>query len=442
MLFVSLRAIDRWKEIPQEVDGIELRLDLIPSVDLKTLDRSLPLMFTLSGCLENKEERVKECLAVEPDYVDLPWDMSGEFLSEVIGNHPKTRFILSYHNHAHTPDDLELLLERMRRIPAYGYKIAALSHSANDALRMLLFSRKHPDVSAICMGEQGQFARILGPLVRNQIDYAALGDEFTAPGQLSIDELLSIYRYRTLNPETHLYGLIGNPVSHSQGHLHHNGVFAKAHWNAVYVKIALTEEELPSFFPLAQKMGFRGLSVTMPLKEKVLPFLDQIDPEVKAIGAVNTLLFEKGGIKGANTDGKGALDAIESRGNVQGKKMVVIGAGGTAKAIAFEAKKRGADLVILNRTIKRAEELALDLHCAFGGLSDLPNTYDLLINTSPESPLFDRILPSALVMDVVYTPRETPFLLQGKKGGSQVVYGEEMFENQANRQTLLWSVSC
>ena len=432
MLFAAIGHPDLLREIPPGVDGVELRVDLFPEmIDISAV--KLPVMIAPGNL---PQDRIEELLKLDPPFFDLRHNLPEAFLQKAVREHPKTKFILSYHNFDETPEDLEKIYEKMARIPAFTYKIAALANSANDALRMLLLTKKHPKVSAITMGDWGQFGRVLGKVYGNVINFACVGEQAkTAPGQLSAFDLMKIYRFRSLNKDTKVYGLIGDPVDKSQGHFYHNEVFEKRHQNAVYVKMRVTE--LETFFKLAKELDFRGLSVTMPLKEEVLPYLDSIDPKAEQIGAVNTLRINEGKIFGTNTDGIGALDAIEKRGKVAGKQIVILGAGGAARAIAFEAHWRGANMLILNRTVERAQQLAKAVGCQFGELTDMPPFYDVLINCSPE--LVDvPFVPSALVMDVVYVPRETPFLKKAKEVGCEVIFGEEMFWNQAAAQSQLW----
>ena len=415
MLFASISRPELLDHLPDSIDARASR----------------PVLLTLrrSPCFaeEAREALLERLLELHPPFCDLEADSRASFLENMLQKHPRTKFILSYHNFEETPGDLEPIYRAMARYPAYSYKIAAKALSANDALRMLLFARKHPGVSAICMGERGEFARVLGPVVGNPIDYACL-EEPLAPGQLSVRELVEMYRYRTLNPQTALYGLIGDPVAHSRSPQYHNEVFRRLGRNAVYVKMAVRSEELSEFFPLAKELGVRGLSVTMPLKEKVLPFVDRGDLK---LGAINTLVFKQGEITGVNTDGQGALDALEKRGAVRGKTVVLLGAGGAARAIALEAKRRGALLFIVNRTREKGEALAR----AVGGVCDFPSRYDILINCTPVSPSV-AFQPSTLVMDIIN--RETQFLLEAKSAGCQTVLGEEMFINQAAAQAHLW----
>ena len=455
MLFLSIARLKKAQHIQYKRVAIELRLDLFHHMDIEHVksflqDSVCPVMLTVrkisqggkfQGTESERESLIKRLLALEPQFFDLEYDMNPSFLHEVIKKHPKTKFILSYHHFQGNPTDLDEIYCSMQQYTAFSYKIAVMAHSTNDALKRLLFVKNHPKTSVICMGEKGKFARVLGPIAGNLIDYASLdSEEQTGPGQLTVSEWIDVYRYPSLNTHTSIYGLIGDPVEKSPGHLYHNAVFRERHLNAVYVKMNVKPEELSEFIPLATQIGIRGLSVTIPLKEKILPFLDEIEPAAKQIGAVNTLLFKNRQILGTNTDGLGALDAIEKKALVHGKKVVLLGAGGAARGIAFEARARGAEVWVLNRTVQRAKELAADLGCEAGGLDEVPGDYDILINCSPDPMPIDpqKMRPNTLAMDIVYFPRETDFLKEASLKKCQIVYGEEMFLNQAARQTAFW----
>lgn len=442
MLFVSLRNPEDLPAVPTQADGIELRLDLFAQIDLRVINDLItasrrPVMLTLRR--KGQEPLIKQLLPLEPAFFDLEWDSKPEFIQRMIHQFPKTKFVLSYHNFEETPQNLNRIYQAMSRFPVYAYKMALFSHSTNDALRALLFAKQHSRLSAICMGEMGAFARVLGLLDKTKIHFASLDQvRQTAPGQLAISDLYQVYRYDQLNAQTALYGLIGDPVEQSQGHLYHNARFQKQQLNALYVKMRVREEELSVFFSMAQEIGFQGLSVTMPLKEKVLPFLTHSNP----IGAVNTLLFKEEEIIGSNTDGMGALDALEKRGSVAGKKLVILGAGGAGRAIAFEAKRRGADVWVLNRTVPKAQEIGATTGCRFGSLSDIPPDYDILINcTSDPMPIDPKqILRKALVMDINYSQR-TSLIQKACELGCQTIHGDEMFLNQAEAQSILFRES-
>jgi len=433
MLFLTLQKLQTINSL--DVEGIELRLDLFPYISKDKLraffkNHSVPILLTLRRTAQRSEEQrlqiLEDLLSLKPHFVDLEYDTDPFWIHKIRARFPKTKILISYHNTAETPADLDACLQRIFSPHAYAYKIATFARSSLDALRMLLFVKKHPEIklSGICMGEEGTITRILGPLFGNFISYAPLSaKEATALGQIPFAELHSVYHYARLNPATTLYGLIGNPVHQSIGHHVHNALFRHHGWNAVYVKMRVQQEELSAFLPLAKQCGFQGLSVTMPLKQ--------------SLGGVNTLYGEKS----YNTDGKGALDALEIKTPVKGKKIVLLGAGGAAQAIAQEALKRGAKLSILNRTPKRAIALASSLGCRGGSLMDSAlKDYAILINaTSHPCPIDqDLILPATTVMDIHTVPKWTPLLQEAKKKGCVLVFGYEMFVQQALGQLKIW----
>lgn len=439
-------------------DLIELRLDCFESLNLIALKNlrshfSIPMIFTLRSQIqggkytqseENRLADIRHLIELEPEYLDIENHVPSRFIEEISSQSPKTKLILSYHNFSKTPEDLEGLYRKMLKTPAFFYKIAVTAQNCIDALRFVCWAKKSDDkLIAISMGSHGQISRILGPMMECPITYAALEeDQKSAPGQLSAKILIERYHHHSLNPDTVIYGLIGDPVDLSISDQAHNDLITACGLDAVYVKLQVRPSELSDFLQLAKQLPFHGLSVTMPLKEHILPFLDQIDPQALDIGAVNTLLFKEGVLSGFNTDGIGALNAIERE--VKGKQIVIIGAGGAAKAIAYEAHRRGALVTILNRDERKAHEMAQRLHCIGKGLDYMATCfeagYDILINCTPV-PLpipSDYILPQAIVMDIKTRPKETPFLKHAMEKGCQIIYGYQMFIEQALGQFDLW----
>lgn len=358
-------------------------------------------------------------------YVDIDWKTK---------TLPTGKVIVSYHNYDETPD-LEAVLQMLKEAhpQAHFYKIATMACSTLDSLRMLKFLQSHPNIIGLCMGDLGMLTRICAPVFQVPLMYAPLHEEDkNAPGQLLASQLCEIYHFRSLNSETKILGLIGDPVYRSIGHLFHNDIFRTQKRNAVYVKMNIKPEELSEFFSSIKNLPFAGLSVTAPLKETVIPFIDEIDPNAKAIGAVNTLAFRKGKIYGYNTDGDAALDVL---GDVRNKTLVVLGAGGAAKAIIYTAIKRHCNVVIVNRTPEKAEELAHFMGCKW---SAIVPPYDILVNTTSASMPIDarEILPGKIIMDVaVY---ETEFLKEAQRKGCVVINGFPMFFQQALAQQAIW----
>jgi 3-dehydroquinate dehydratase/shikimate dehydrogenase len=358
-------------------------------------------------------------------YVDIDWK------SKIL---PDGKIIVSYHNYDETPD-LESVLQMLKEAhpQAHFYKIATRARSTLDSLRMLKFLQNHPKVIGLCMGDLGMVTRICAPLFQVPLTYAPLHEEDkNAPGQLLASQLCEIYNFRSLNSETQIFGLIGDPVNRSIGHLFHNDVFRNQKRNAVYVKMNIKLEQLSEFFALIKNLPFAGLSVTAPLKETVIPFLDEVDRKAAAIGAVNTLAFRAGRIYGYNTDGDAALDVL---GDISGRTLVVLGAGGSAKAVVYTAIKRGCNVVIVNRTPERAEELSRQMGCHW---SEKVPLYDILVNTTTASMPIDakEILPGKTVMDIgLY---ETEFFKEAQRKRCRVLNGFPMYFQQALAQQAIW----
>lgn len=441
-------------------DMVELRLDFFDFFDSEDLIKlrssfTIPMIFTLrshfdGGNYKQSEETrldaIQNLAALKPEYLDVESHVSNDFIRKISKQHPEIKLILSYHNFEETPKDLEGIYQSMRNTPAFFYKIAVKAHNSIDALRLICWCKdSKKDLIAISMGEPGQISRILGPITGCPITYAALEeDQGSAPGQLTASTLNDRYQYPSLNSKSFVYGLIGDPVKPSISDETHNDLMAACGLDAVYVKIQITPSELSDFMHYARQIPFRGLSVTMPLKEKILPLLDAIDPQAREIGAVNTLIFENEQVKGYNTDGLGALNALEKDCVIKNKRIVIIGAGGSTKAIAYEACQRGAFVTILNRTADKAIQLAQSLNCRGYGIVKMKDCfeegYDALINCTPHSePIESKyVIPGSLVMDIKTKPKESDLIKQAKKKNCQIVYGYEMFIEQALGQFDLW----
>jgi len=444
---------------------IELRIDLMERREIQHIrelvhSSDLPTIFTLrrkdqgghfSGSEEERERILLELTQLHPSYVDLEYDV--HFRDKIPSN---IRVIASYHNFEKTPEDLHQIFHTMKRFRADIYKIVCMARSSLDALRMLIFVKEHTNVSGICMGKYGTITRILAPVVGNALTYAPFTKkEATASGQISIPDLINIYHFNQLNQRTKIYALIGNPINTSIGHLIHNAIFQKYKENAVYVKLALLPKEISTLFTLLPKLPFKGFSVTMPLKECVIPYLERIEHKACKICAVNTLLYRNGKWWGYNTDAEGALDAIENRENVMGKTILILGAGGAARALAYESIKRGGKIIIANRTEKKAKILAKQFTCQWMKLEAISSLkYDILINTTcvgmapnieniPISPT--HILKRTTIFDIILSPKETRLLHIAKKRGCSIIYGHEMYARQALKQLELWlgsSLNC
>lgn len=451
------------------IGGIELRLDYFDKIHIEEIKKlrqlfNMPMIFTLrkqsQGGFYKKDEDsrlklIKQLIALNPEYFDLEYDVSHDFIKEIHRQSPHTKLICSYHDFNETPKDLSKILDNMQQNEFSIYKIATKANSSLDALRMLNFineKSKELTISGMCMGEPGSLTRILAPIANSRINYGSLETiQETAPGQLDITTLFDVYNYEKINNNTGIYALLGDPVDKSIGHIFHNRAFREAKRNAVYIKLKLSASELEYFFQLIKKLPFKGFSITMPLKKAVIPFMDELNADVQHIQAVNTILVKNNKLIGFNTDGIGTLNAIEEQIKVKNKKMVIIGAGGTAKAIAYEAVKRGATVIILNRTGKRAEDLAHQMGCLGFGLDYADKIskqgYDVLVNAtslgmegqSQKSPISSKaILPKRVVLDMVSKPKNTLFIKAAQSKNCTCIYGKQAFIKQAIEQQYIW----
>jgi len=445
-------------------DAIELRLDYLTTIDYHALQSfrveiDCPVIFTLRKSSQggryalSEQKRVldiKKLLQLQPDYFDLESDMDPDSIASIKHEFPQANIILSYHNFEETPDNLSEILKHMRQQDCAIYKIVTFAQNSIDTLKMMHFvKRNSSDMKLVghCMGEFGVASRICGPILGNYLHYANASTASPAPGSLDTQTLLDTYHFKNINRDTKMYALLGDPVEQSIGHQLHNQRFEKYHYNAVYLKLRLRQAELADFFKHIKGLPFKGFSVTMPLKEVIMDYMDVIEKDAQHIGAVNTVRIEKGHYFATNTDAPGALDAIEDKMRIRGKTVFIMGAGGAAKAIAYEAKKRGANLTIVNRGLEKAKALADKVSGyaynfeTFKKVSD--PAFDILINTLPQSQVviehfedqLDRCLSAeTLVMDIVYHPKETALLKKAKTFNCQLVYGEDMFLRQAEYQ--------
>lgn len=450
----------------QWADFIEIRLDKLLHFDMHSIaliekHAACPLIWTLrkasqGGYFQGSEELRFNLLRslllhIQPAFIDIEADIPKAIFSDLQKLSPQTQWIISWHCLTETPRDLEVLYQEMIHLPGTYYKIVTFAQSSIDALRMLnltlKLNREKSHLCGLCMGELGQSTRILGPMTGQPLTFASLekGKE-TAPGQLTAEELVTTYRFREMNQQTELLGLIGKHVDKSFGHLAHNAVFRELSLNAIYVKFVLQEEEVSRFFDEVSSLPVRGLSVTMPFKETVLKFLNHPHD----LTSCNTLLRTPKGWKGNNTDGVGALKALALP-SLRYQKIAILGAGGTAKAIAHAAHQQGARLAILNRTIERAKSIAAPLQAKWGPFDMLPSLikegYNCIVQATSvgmapayeETPIpTEWITSDAYVLDVISNPPETRLLRDVKRKGGKAISGQELFVHQAVEQYECW----
>ena len=511
-------------------EAVELRTDYLDRLEAgavkklisKAKETGLPVIVT---CRDKKEGGAKETsLKVRIDVLTSAIEAGAEFvdfeyenfripenqrkIKSALAKNKKTRLILSAHNFKKRFDDIEKLYRDISGLyPAAIPKLVYTANHINDCFEAFdLLGSKKGDVIALCMGEAGEVSRIIAKKLGGLVTYATLNEKSaTAAGQITIEKMKKIYHWERIDADTELYGIIGSPVGHSLSPLIHNSCFAEIKANKLYLPLLVNggREQLSKFMENVLErpwLGFRGFSVTIPHKENALEFVKQkggaVEPLAEKIGAVNTILIERGAssaerrvdstmlttLKAYNTDYAGAMDAITAgmgikREDLRDLKTAVIGAGGAARAIVAGLRDYGAEVKIYNRTVKRAEGIAKEFGCDWAGLEDLKNidaklvinctsigmkkteyriqktedrrqktedrrqkTEDRRQEISHETPVHEKYLKKGMtVFDTVYNPAETLLLKQAKEVGAGTISGVDMFVNQAAEQFELFT---
>ncbi|MDO4629011.1 MAG: type I 3-dehydroquinate dehydratase [Planctomycetia bacterium] len=475
----------------QGVSLVELRLDhLQAEADLETLltDRPTPVIVTVRraedggvfcGTEERRRNLLRSAMLAGAEYVDLEDGVAGE-----IPRVGTARRLVSYHNFVETPENLEEIYDRMVAQDADVVKIVCMAKTPTDNVRILdLVAKKRGKkvpVVGFCMGEMGKPSRILCQGMGSPFTYCAFtkGAE-PAPGMIPWDVMRDLYRAETLTPEMEVFGVIADPVGHSMSPVIHNSAFIEKNLpNRVYLPLLIPPETLTDFMREApKKWNLRGLSVTIPHKEKIIPLLDRVDTSVRIIGACNTVLWNADGTcEGTNTDYQAAMSSFAEvmtktcpetlpvgwvepiddpeTGEVRakpilGKTALIMGAGGVGKALAIGLARRGAKLVMSDIDLPRATDLAARL-TADGYPAEAVEwstrhevDADFLVNCTPlgmfpkveNTPYdVDRIRTEQVCFDAVYNPEETLFIRSAREKGCATVNGLQMFVRQAGLQ--------
>ena len=368
------------------------------------------------------------------------------------------RRLISWHDFRRTPPDPRSILRALERAAGDAVKLAAQGHSLRDMLRVLAVARGKRRVVAVPMGETGLPGRILALRAGSALTYAAV-DDTTAPGQFSLEEMKNLYRADGLDRRTRVYGVIGDPVSHSLSPLMHNVGFQQRRMNAVYLPFLV--RDLRDFLAAIEPLGIAGFSVTLPHKQRILRYLDDCDPLAAAIGAVNTVVVRGGSqparagqpakagqLYGYNTDYVGVLRALERRVRLRGSRVLLYGAGGAARGVAFALAQAGAVVCICARRLDRARALAHAVHGEVVPRERLRREFfDAIINTTPvgmhpridASPLQARELNCRIVFDLIYRPMKTRLLRLAERRGLETISGVEMFVAQGTAQWEIWT---
>ncbi|KAL1339786.1 hypothetical protein AAHE18_U065900 [Arachis hypogaea] len=472
---VEEALIVMWKAKEAGADLVEVRLDLLknfnPSHHLQLLinNRPLPTLITYrpiweggqyDGDESKRQSTLRLAIELGSDFVDVELKVAHEFYKSLGGKkHESVKIIVSSHNFENTPSIEELgnLAATIQSVGADIVKIATTALDITDSARVLqVLVHSQVPMIGIAMGEKGFMTRILSAKFGGFLTFASMeaGIE-SAAGQPCISDLLDLYNFRLIGPNTKVHGVIGNPISHSKSPHVYNPAFKFVGFDGIYLPFLV--DSVSRFLHTFSSLDFVGYSYTIPHKEDGLRCCDEVDPIAKEIGAISCMIkrLQDGKLLGYNVDYLGAITAIEkgltesigrskSSSPLSGRLFVVIGAGGAGKALAYGAKVKGARVVVANRTYAKAKELAEKVGGEAIVLSDLekfhPEEGMVLANTTSigmkpnidHTPLPKEALKHyCLVFDAIYTPKSTRLLQEAQEAGAAVVYGTEMFINQA-----------
>lgn len=444
---------------------LEFRLDLLPqpaagAAKLREFLAPRPGLVALAVCRKTQSgghfrgSVEAECAILAKaaqagcQWVDLALESAERAPAQALRQlRARASLMVSYHDLGATRH-LAAVERRMAAVPADLYKAVWAAKSLDDNVKVLRWGRGLPAPRvAFCLGEMGRPSRILAVQAASPFTFAALAEgEETGAGQMEAGTLEREFRLLEINRATRVYGVLGHPIGHSLSPLMLNTAFRRASVNAVYVPLETRHAE--EAIAVARDLPLGGFSITLPHKAALLKALDGVDPLARRVGAINTVVRSAGKLYGYNTDVAGITAPLEALTPLAGKRVLVLGAGGAARAAVFGLKARGADVSICNRTPARARQLAQAAGAKTILRRDLAKTsFDILVQATPvgqypkvqQSPLAAEEIRAGIVFDLVYNPLETELLRRARARGAKVIPGLEMFVAQGAAQFEIWT---
>jgi 3-dehydroquinate dehydratase/shikimate dehydrogenase len=469
-------------------DLVELRLDRIgnPGEDkLRALVRELkkPVIVTVHGAeahgtfagdVDERFDILRMAARAGASFFDIDWSLALDLpITDDKKIWGKCHRIVSRHEVEGTPDDIAAMDEEVRAVMGEGdaIKLVAHAHTTEDGLRMLRHLRAaRGGLIAFSSGDAGSFTRVLCPIFGSAFTYAAPAvipgepePEATAPGQIRVNDLRGLMPPGGLSATTAIFGVVGDAVRHSLSPRVHDMALKSARLDALF--LAFEARDFAQFLKLADDVNFRGFSVTAPHKQAAFRAAHTRDEASHAIKASNTLVRDTKGWRAHNTDVAAVRDTLERGykyhreragkpfaamgGPLAGAHVLVLGAGGAARAVVNAAQAAGARATIAARDPKKGAALAAELKCASIAWDAIgQSAYDVLVNVTPvgsatapdRSPIpAEWIRPGTLVLDAVYKPLKTPLLAAAQQRECTVVPGAEWFVRQAHAQFKLFT---
>jgi 3-dehydroquinate dehydratase/shikimate dehydrogenase len=450
----AMDDLRRSRDAVTGADLIELRLDLVdrPDVAGALHGRRTPVIVTcraqwegggFTGSEEERRRILELALELGAEWIDV--EAAAAFTPDLIRARGGRGIVVSEHSFERMPADLDARYDAMKATGAEVVKLA--SHIGSlDQLKALLdlgrraTNERQPHV-LIGMGSIGLPSRVLAARLGNRWTYAGDG---VAPGQVPASRLLTDFQFRRVRPDAALYGVVGNPISHSLSPVMHNAGFEALGLNAVYVPFEAQSPE--DFVRFAKAEQVRGTSITAPFKIGLMAHVDEVETLAARVGAINTIVERNGRWIGANTDVEGFLSPLSRHISLRGARVTVLGAGGAARAVAVALSSEGAHVTISARRSDAAHEIATLVRATVGEYPPKASSWDVLVNASsaggyanPVNPIDGAPLDGEIVFDLVYAPAETALLADARRAGCLTIGGLEMLIAQAERQFELWT---
>ena len=450
--------------------GYELRLDYLQ--DWTNFESELRQMLTrlrgtqtiatcrrteagglFQGAVGEQVERLETASRAGCHRVDVELESIDRAGASILGRFRSVKaspkVIVSYHNYQRTPP-LAPLYRRLARLPAAYVKIATQARSLQDNLRIAQLLRAHRATGRLvahALGPSGLPSRLLALKWGSAFTYGSSGSHLAvASGMLPAEVMRSIYRVDRLDQRTLLYGVVGSRAAVSLSPIMQNAAMHAKHVNAAY--LPCETGSLDDFLTLARRLKFSGFSVTMPYKTPIIRHLDWVEPLTGQIKACNTVAVQHGKWMGWNTDAAAVVEVLAKRLRLAGSRVLVLGAGGAARAAAYALRAEGAEVLITARRETAARRLARELSAGivpWGATDGLD--VDAVINATPVgmTPHIDALptdlarLRVRVVFDMVYHPLETRFLAVARRRGLTTISGLEMLVAQGARQFEIWT---
>ena len=404
----------------------------------------------LQGTLADQSAILSAAVRAGCQWVDVEIESVQKAGGALLKELRPAQIIISYHDFQKTPP-LASTYRRLMRLPAQVVKMATEGRYLRDNLQICRLleahGRRRPRLVALAMGASGIPSRLLSLLWGSAFTYAApLNQSPAAAGQIPAEVMRSVYRVERLDSRTQLYGVLGSHASMSLSPAMQNAAFQAKHVNAVFLPCQTSK--LADFLAFARELELQGFAITMPFKRAILKALDWVDPLAHRIGACNTVALQRGRWLGWNTDAAAVVEVLTKRLRLAGSRILIIGAGGAARAAAYAVRAEGAEVVITARREATARALARGVAAQVVPWdSEESLEADAVINATPvgmyphvdNAPFDLGRLRVRVVFDMVYYPLGTRFLNDARRRGLTTISGLEMLVAQGARQFEIWT---